>query len=151
MKYTKIIPSDEKVLTSPESGVKFSFRDVTMVSSMVNNCSSLIKFGEEIYNKYKESGYLLMNYEAKDKGKGFIAYEIVDVINVIEIYSQCINKKEDKICYEALIESVYNISKSTGKTLVVNSDDKDVKYFIDDMNQKYKEQKIEDKYWWKTE
>jgi hypothetical protein len=151
MKYTRIPPSDAKVLTDNESGLKFSQRDVSTISSAVNGCSSLIKFGEEVFNKYKDSGKLFMNYDSATKGKGYIVYDIGEEIFVCDVFSNCISEKENVICFEALTESVYNICKSVNKNLVIDIDNKLFNRFILNSNQLFKEQKFEDKYFWKIE
>ena len=152
MKFTRIPPSDAKVLTDKETGLKLSYRDLTIISSKVTACSSLIKFGEEVYNQYKDTGYMFLNYDC-DNGKWYAVYKIKNKtkIKVKAIHSECCNFQEEKVCYEAIIETLFNMSKSLNLPLVVRTDNKDFETFVKDTNQILKEQKTEDKYHWKTE
>ena len=150
MNFTKILPSSIKSVTDKGTGLKLSPRDMTSVCSSVIPCSSLIKFGEETYNEFLDSGNLLMNIDVPDKGKGYIAYSIEDDIKVSAIYAESINQKEQFNLFDSLIETVFNNCKCLGKNLVVETEDEGFKLFVLFINQKLKENKrIEDKYSWK--
>ena len=43
------------------------------------------------------------------------------------------------------------MSKSSGKNMIVNSDNPVFERYIDNLNQSYKEKKLEDKYKWNKE
>lgn len=152
MKFSRIAPSDVKFLTDKATGLKLSYRDLTAVASLAIQAASLIKFGEEAYLKHKDSGNLFYYYDVEGKGKGYVAYKIGDTVSVNDILvADFKKKKQTNECIEALIETLYNICKSLNLTLEVETDSKDFYVFVRDVNQSYKEQKLEDKYWWKIE
>lgn len=151
MKFSRVSPSDAKTITDQETGIKLSDRDITILSSSVNTSASLIKFGTSVYNRNKNSDSMFLTYDVPNKGVGFVSYTLGDTVEINEIHADCISSKENAICIEALTETVYNICKSLNKTLEVKSDSKDFKNYIANRNQLYKEQKLEDKYYWKTE
>lgn len=152
MEYELAIPSSVRDITDPETGLKFSKKDISVISSKVNASSSLVKFGADIYEANIDNNLLFSVYEESGVSKGYISYEVLDdSVRVAEVYEESINKRESYIAYEALIESVYNISKSLGKKIVILNENGNelLDKFIKDSNQRKKEQKIEDKYWWK--
>lgn len=152
MKARKELPSNLRNIVDEESGMMYSKRDTTTVSSMVNPASSLVKFGIDHYEKYLDTDYFLMTYEYPNRGSGYIVYEVKDTgICMIDIYADCVSEKEKFNCYEALIETVFNICKSSNKALEFDIEDKDLEIYINRNNQSYKEQKVEDKYWWKIQ
>ena len=151
MRVTKIPPSNAKTITDKDSGIKYSDRDITVLTTCINPSSSLISFGTEIYSAERQDGTIFLIYNNENKGKGFVAYTIGDVIEVSDVYADCISVKEELIAYEALVETVYNMSKSSGKNMIVNSDNPVFERYIDNLNQSYKEKKLEDKYKWNKE
>ena len=149
MKYKRIPPSDVKCLTDKDTGTKYSQRDCSFISSMVNPAASLLGFGEEIRDKWQGKGKLFYSYVNPDKGKGYIVYSIEsDKICVCDVFSDCISSKENDICFEALVEAVGNLCKALNKAMCVDTNSESFGLFIATVNQIYKEQKIEDKYWW---
>ncbi len=150
-RFSRIPPSDVKSITDPSTGFKYSPRDMSALASVVNMSSSLVKFGEEVYNKHNDSGNMFLTYDYSGKGKGYIVYSIGRDVIVTDIYSDCINPKEDRICFDALVETLFNLCKSMNKTMVIETESEDFDNFAKGMNQIMKEQKIEDKNWWKIE
>lgn len=149
-RFSRRPPSNIKSITDPKTGIKYAPRDMSSLSSVVNISSSLIKFGEEIYNKHQGSGDMFLTYDYAGKGMGYVVYSIgEEEVVVTDIYADCINPKEDRICFDALVETLFNTCKSMNKTMVIETESKDFDRFARGMNQVMKEQKIEDKNWWK--
>ncbi len=144
------IPSDDKVLTDPVTGAKFSKREVTHIASMVSNSASLIKFGDDINNKWKNTGHKYLVYDNGVNGKGYIVYEEKeDCVYCHEIYTDSEEEIKKNLCYESLVFTLFNIGKSVSKKMSISNDDSEFESLIDKYIQLDKENKVEEIYRWK--
>ena len=110
----------------------------------------LIVFGEEIYNKYKDTPCFIQKFQTYE-GEGFSVYVFTEdgvVIKEIDV-TRSTNDKSKMNVLEDLIYSVRNIASSNKTKLIIETDNVDVETFINRRNYTLKEQGVEGMYHWK--
>lgn len=128
--------------------------NVTYRSSETGSASDLISFSDRIYKKYKNSGNLYYKFVGRDSELGFIAYKIQeDKINVSELYVESKNLARNRYgqILGSLIDILSNDASALGIPLVIENIDAKLEQYLKDINNFYKEQKIEEIYRWKIE
>lgn len=120
------------------------------VCSNTNSTGDLIAFGDEKYNQYLNSGYQFLKYNGGENGSGFVAYKILeDCIEVEEVYCVAPNFNLESIVVLSLLQVLSNDGSALKRSIKYETDDEVFDKIVRQRNQILKEQKVEDKYWWK--
>tara|TARA_R100001244_G_scaffold87887_1_gene67111 strand:- start:85 stop:498 length:414 start_codon:yes stop_codon:yes gene_type:complete len=115
-----------------------------------HSSGDLIAFGDEIYEKYKDTPCFIQKFQTYE-GNAYAIYVLEAegiVIKEIEVTS-CQNEKSKMNVLEDIIYSIRNIAASNKTKLIIKTDNEDVRTFIKKRNYALKEQGIEETYHWK--
>jgi len=125
---------------------------INYICSNTNSTGDLIAFGEDVYEKYVNSGCQFLKHNESNHGAGFIAYRVLeDKILIDEIFADTPNKVCLYIVVSSMINILSNDARALKKKIVFTSEDDRLFDVFKKINQYKKEQKQEDKYWWKLE